>query len=101
MGVTQEDSISEIYATRAKELCDYFEYQAQKLYDLQNMQEAKNNNKREKLLNKLRELDANKELPITYGKLSQYFRGLKAKDCQELLNGYIKEKDKRIFMILK
>jgi len=101
MGMTQEDSISEIYATRAKELCDYFEYQAQKLYDLQNMQEAKNNNKREKLLNKLRELDANKELPITYGKLSQYFRGLKAKDCQELLNGYIKEKDKRIFMILK
>ncbi len=95
--VLSDDTIPKGYAVRAIGLCDYFEYQAQKFYDIPNLKEDSNNSLRDKILKVLQ----SKELPMTYSQLSVYIRGANVGDCKRLLVGHVREENNRIVELLK
>ncbi len=96
-GVTLENDITEEYALRSLELCNFFEEQANLLYDMDSIKERKREALEEKILKKVQELQTLGELPISYGKLAEKIRGARAEDCRKALKGVAVEKDKKIF----
>jgi len=95
-GVLEDDTIPKEYVLKAIELCDYFEYQAHKFYDIPNLKEDKDKLLTDKILKVLK----TKGVPITYSQLSVYVRGANVQKCRTLLSGYVKEENNRIVKIL-
>lgn len=99
-GKVNETAITDTYALMAWEWCDFLELHARRIYNIERITEERSIAIEEKLINKVRELERNGELPLAYGKIAGKVRGVNADQCKKILKGAVIEKHKKVFGLI-